>query len=74
MINNQHVTRNQGTMERAIRVLLGLALVWIVLYASMGMADLWKWTLTVVALLLIITGLSGVSFLWMLLNINTNKK
>jgi hypothetical protein len=74
MITNQEVTRNQGMIERVIRVLLGLALVWMVLYASMGLADIWKWTLTVVALLLIVTGISGICPLWMVLKINTNKK
>jgi len=63
---------NVGALDRVIRVVAGLIILGIVLYLPMSI--LWVWILTVIGLILIITGLCGSCLLYTLLNIDTAKK
>jgi len=63
---------NQSLTERAIRLVVGLVMVWFSLYKAMTPA--WLLLLAILGLILIVTGLSGYCPIWDLLKINTNKK
>lgn len=63
---------NQNVMERIVREGIGLVLIWAVLYYFSS--PLWIWTLSIIGLILIVTGLSGYCPLWGLLKIDTSKK
>lgn len=63
--------QNVGLIDRVVRVVLGLALIWVVTYAQLSAVVLWA--LTIIGLILIVTGLAGTSLLYLILNIDTNK-
>lgn len=63
---------NVGTLDRVIRVIAGLVVMWAVFYIPMSVA--WTWALTVVGLVLIVTGLCGSCLIYTLFNIDTGKK
>ncbi len=64
--------KNMGTLDRVIRLLVGIGLVWFALYQAMP--TVWIWVLVIIGLFLIITGLSGYCPVYHLLKISTNKK
>jgi uncharacterized membrane protein len=62
------VTRNEGTFDRVLRTVLGIALLAIAIFA---LANIWQWVLGAVSLILIITGLVGFCPLYRLVGLNT---
>ena len=58
------MTRNEGTLDRALRVILGLALISIVF---VGPQTPWGW----IGLIPLVTGLVGICPLYSILGINT---
>jgi hypothetical protein len=63
-VTEQDMTTNEGTLDRALRVIAGLVLIALTLTGSIG---LWGWT----GLLPIATGLIGWCPAYTLLGINT---
>ncbi len=61
-------TRNEGTFDRVLRTVLGIALLAIAIFA---LANVWQWVLGAVGLILIITGLVGFCPLYRLVGLNT---
>ncbi|MBI5699172.1 DUF2892 domain-containing protein [Candidatus Saganbacteria bacterium] len=62
---------NESMLDRAIRVVVGLALVFVVFYYTL--ATVWIWTLAILAIYLIATGLAGYDWAYSLLNLSTKK-
>lgn len=62
---------NESMLDRVIRVVVGLALVFAIFYYPLATA--WAWTLAIVAIYLIATGLAGYCWIYSLFNINTKK-
>jgi len=63
--------QNEATWERVVRVVAGLALLWVALYSVSS--PIWIWILAILALALIITGAAGYSPSYQFLNIGTKK-
>ncbi|HTY13005.1 MAG TPA: DUF2892 domain-containing protein [Candidatus Omnitrophota bacterium] len=62
---------NVGMIDRAIRAILGIGLIWYALYHYLTPA--WVWIVAILGLILIITGLSGYCPIYQLLKISTKK-
>ena len=61
--------QNLGLIERAIRLLLGLGLgIWVVMQPALGAAE---WVALVAASFLVLNGIFGRCYLWLLLDVNT---
>ena len=61
--------QNLGLIERAIRLLLGVGLgAWIFMQPALGVAE---WVALVAASFLILNGIFGRCYLWLLLRVNT---
>ena len=65
---------NMGTVDRVIRTILGLVAMWIVFYVPMSIA--WLWVITIVGIVLIVTGLSGYcpAYIWLKMDTSGQKK
>ncbi len=64
------MTKNEGTWDRIIRVILGL----ILLYVGYAMAPApWNYVAYVVGIILVVTGAIGYCLLYSLFKINTSK-
>ncbi len=64
--------QNLSSFERTVRVLLGLILIWLVLYVPMPQILLWL--LTIAGIILIPTGIAGCCLIYSYLNISTANK
>ena len=64
-------TRNEGTVDRGIRLVVGLALLWGAWNVAALQAGALHWVAIVVGALMLITGLTGMCLLYNLLGINT---
>ncbi|MDJ0777581.1 MAG: DUF2892 domain-containing protein [Gammaproteobacteria bacterium] len=61
--------QNLGLIERAIRTVLGLGLgVWVFVQPELGAVE---WVALIAASFLILNGIFGRCYLWMLLRVNT---
>ena len=60
---------NLSAIDRGIRVIIGLALIWAVLYVPMAVALLWGFT--ILGILLMPTGLAGYCPIYSVLKIRT---
>ena len=61
--------QNLGLIERAIRLLLGLGLgIWILMQPALGAVE---WLALIAASFLILNGIFGRCYLWLLLRVNT---
>jgi hypothetical protein len=60
------MTRNEGTVDRALRVIVGLVLLY---FAATGQYTPWSW----IGVVPLLTGLVGMCPLYSLLGINTCK-
>ena len=61
--------QNLGLIERVIRLLLGLGLgIWVLLQQALGAAE---WVALLAASFLVLNGIFGRCYLWLLLNLNT---
>lgn len=63
---------NIGTPERAIRLILGIVLLAIAFFASLG--AVWSWLLGLVGVVLIVTGVLRFCPAWKILGIDTRDK
>ncbi len=66
------MVNNLSNVDRLLRVLIGLMLIWAVLYIPMMVALLW--ILTFVGIILIATGVAGFCPLYSVLKVSTAKK
>lgn len=66
------MTQNVGGLDRLVRILLGLALIWTALYVSLSTALVVL--SSVVGLILVFTGITGFCWLYSLLKISTCKR
>ena len=64
------MTQNEGTADRIIRVVLGIAAVLVAAFLTTGVADI---ILYIIGAILIITGLTGVCLIYKLFNYSTKK-
>jgi uncharacterized membrane protein HdeD (DUF308 family) len=63
---------NEGTVDRIIRVIVGVVLIALGLFGvTMGA---WTWVVYILGAILLLTGAIGICPLYLLLKINTNKK
>ena len=62
---------NESMIDRVIRVVVGLALVFAVFYYPM--AQVWLWILAILAIILIATGLAGFCPCYALFKFSTKK-
>jgi len=62
---------NQSTLDRFVRIIVGG--IFLLLASYIKMNGLLTWILVVLGILLMLTGLAGVSLIYSLLNIRTNK-
>ena len=60
-------TINESNIDRAIRIFMGLFL----LVVTTLLFGVWQWVVGIVATILIVTGVTGVSLLYRLMDINT---
>lgn len=61
--------QNLGLIERAIRLLLGFVVgTWVVMQPALGAAE---WVALVAASFLVLNGIFGRCYLWLLLDLNT---
>ncbi|KAF0134915.1 MAG: hypothetical protein FD145_296 [Candidatus Saganbacteria bacterium] len=66
------IKQNEGVLDRAIRIIVGLVLVWLVF--SFNDIPAFSWLILIIGLVLVVNGVSGVSFIYWLLKIKTTKK
>ena len=62
---------NVGATERVIRAVVGLILIWAALYFTMP--AVWVWSLSILGLVLLATGLLGICPVYALFKIDTSK-
>ena len=61
--------QNLGLIERAIRLLLGFGLgIWVYMQPALGMSE---WVALLAASFLILNGIFGRCYLWLLFDVNT---
>ena len=61
--------QNLGLIERAIRLLLGCGLgLWILMQPALGAVE---WVASIAAIFLVLNGIFGRCYLWLLLDLNT---
>ena len=65
------MNNNESMLDRVIRVVVGLALVFAVFYYTLP--TIWVWALAIAAIYLIATGLAGYCWIYALLNLNSKK-
>ena len=63
--------KNEGMIDRVVRVILGIALVLGGVYVSMSMANWLGWIAVLIGLVLLVTGTVGVCPLYRILGIKT---
>lgn len=63
------IKANEGTLDRILRVVLGLILLILALLQVVG--GIWLWVAAIVGAILLVTGLVGFCPLYTLLKINT---
>jgi uncharacterized membrane protein HdeD (DUF308 family) len=66
--------KNEGMIDRVVRVILGVVLILGGVYVSLSMANWLGWIAVLVGLVLLVTGAVGVCPLYKVLGISTNKK
>jgi len=67
--------RNEGTVDRVIRAVAGLVLIWLGLWPLHGLqAAAWGIVVGVVGLILVVTGITGFCLIYRLLGISTAKE
>jgi len=67
--------RNEGTVDRVIRAVAGLVLIWLGLWPLNGLqAATWGIVVGVVGLILVVTGITGFCLIYRLLGISTAKE
>ncbi len=64
--------RNEGKVDRIVRVILGIVLLYVGI-VPMGLSGIWSYVVVLVALILLVTGLSGFCGLYSVIGIKTNK-
>jgi uncharacterized membrane protein HdeD (DUF308 family) len=66
------IERNLGNIERAVRLILGIAFgVWALMQPQLNGVE---WLVIVIALALILNGIFSRCYVWYLFDVNTSKK
>lgn len=63
---------NEGTVDRVLRIIVGIALIAIGVWVVGSQA--WIWTLTIVGIVLLVTGIIGWCGIYTLFGVSTKKK
>lgn len=66
--------RNEGTLDRGIRLILGAVLLWLAFQYPALMEGTWHWVAPVVGVAMLLTGLMGHCIAYRLFGINTSAK
>jgi len=67
------MTKNEGSVDRIVRVVLGVVLIVWAYVIGQGQWSTWSWILGIVGLIALVTGIIGWCGLYAVLGINTCK-
>lgn len=68
----QNAPINVGSLDRLVRIVIGVILLWVVFYVPMN--NLWLWIVSVVALVMLFTGLCGFCLIYSIFKVDTSAK